>query len=144
MAAHQAPPSLRFSRQEYWSGLPFPSPMHACMLSHFSRVWLCATPWTAADQAPLSTGFSSPEYWSGLHFLLHQIIREENKRRGKNTYKDKSKTKINKMAIRTHILITALNVNGLNTPTKRHREAECIQKQDSWGGRREEGSGWGT
>ena len=27
-AAHQAPPSLGFSRQEYWSGLPFPSPMH--------------------------------------------------------------------------------------------------------------------
>ena len=24
--AHQAPPSLEFSRQEYWSGLPFPSP----------------------------------------------------------------------------------------------------------------------
>ena len=28
-AAHQAPPSLEFSRQEHWSGLPFPSPMHA-------------------------------------------------------------------------------------------------------------------
>ena len=27
-AAHQAPPSLGFSRQEYWNGLPFPSPMH--------------------------------------------------------------------------------------------------------------------
>ena len=27
MAAHQAPPSLGFSRQEYWSGLPFPSPV---------------------------------------------------------------------------------------------------------------------
>ena len=26
--AHQAPPSLGFSRQEQWSGLPFPSPMH--------------------------------------------------------------------------------------------------------------------
>ena len=26
-AAHQAPSSLGFSRQEYWSGLPFPSPM---------------------------------------------------------------------------------------------------------------------
>ena len=24
--AHQAPLSLEFSRQEYWSGLPFPSP----------------------------------------------------------------------------------------------------------------------
>ena len=23
---HQAPPSMGFSRQEYWSGLPFPSP----------------------------------------------------------------------------------------------------------------------
>ena len=27
-AAHQAPPSLGFSRQEQWSGLPFPSPMY--------------------------------------------------------------------------------------------------------------------
>ena len=28
MAAHQAPPSLGFSRQEHWSGLPLPSPVH--------------------------------------------------------------------------------------------------------------------
>ena len=28
MAAHQAPLSLGFSRQEHWSSLPFPSPMH--------------------------------------------------------------------------------------------------------------------
>ena len=28
MTAHQAPPSLGFSRQEHWRGLPFPSPMH--------------------------------------------------------------------------------------------------------------------
>ena len=35
-AAHQAPLSLGFSRQGHWSGVPFPSPMHACMLSHFS------------------------------------------------------------------------------------------------------------
>ena len=27
-AAHQAPLSLEFSRQEHWSGLPFPSPVH--------------------------------------------------------------------------------------------------------------------
>ena len=32
-AAHQAPPSLGFSRQENWSGLPFPSPMHACYVA---------------------------------------------------------------------------------------------------------------
>ena len=35
-------------------------------LSHFSRVQLCATPWTAAYQAPPSMGFSRQEYWSGL------------------------------------------------------------------------------
>ena len=28
MAAHQASPSLGFSRQEHWNGLPSPSPMH--------------------------------------------------------------------------------------------------------------------
>ena len=26
-AAHQAPPSMGFSRQKYWSGLPLPSPI---------------------------------------------------------------------------------------------------------------------
>ena len=31
-----------------------------------SRVWLLATPWTAAYQAPPSMGFSRQEYWSGL------------------------------------------------------------------------------
>ena len=33
------------------------------------------------------------------------------------------------MAVRTHILIIILNVNGLNVPTKRHRLAEWIQKK---------------
>ena len=38
------------------------------MLSHFSHVWLCATPQTAAHQAPLSLGFSRQEHWSRLPF----------------------------------------------------------------------------
>ena len=37
-----------------------------CVLNHFSRVRLFATPWTVAHQAPLSVGFSRQEYWSGL------------------------------------------------------------------------------
>ena len=36
------------------------------LLSHFSHVRLCATPWTAAYQAPLPMEFSRQEYWSGL------------------------------------------------------------------------------
>ena len=38
-AAHQAPPSLGFSRQERWSGLPFPSPMRESEVSQS-----CLTP----------------------------------------------------------------------------------------------------
>ena len=68
MAAHWALLSLGFLRQEYWRGLPFPSPMNVWMLSHYSHVPLVATLWTAAYQAPLSMGFSRQEHWSGLPF----------------------------------------------------------------------------
>ena len=34
------------------------------------------------------------------------------------------------MVIGTYILKITLNMNGLNAPTKRHRLAEWIQKQD--------------
>ena len=37
MAAHLAPPPLGFSRQEHWSGLPFPSPMHESEKWKWSR-----------------------------------------------------------------------------------------------------------
>ena len=49
--AYQAPPSMGFSRQECWSGLPFPSPGDLL-----------------AYQAPPSMGFSRQECWSGLPF----------------------------------------------------------------------------
>ena len=34
------------------------------------------------------------------------------------------------MATGTYISIITLNINGLNAPTKTHRLAECIQKQN--------------
>ena len=36
-AAYQAPPSMGVCRQEYWSGLPFPSPMHESEKWKWSR-----------------------------------------------------------------------------------------------------------
>ena len=60
-------PPLGFSRQEHWSGLPFPSPMQE-RKSESEVMQLCptlATPWTAAHQAPPSAGFSRREHWSG-------------------------------------------------------------------------------
>ena len=47
--------------------------MHV-MLSCFSRVWFCATPWTAAHQAPLSTGLSRQESGVDCHFLQQRIF----------------------------------------------------------------------
>ena len=80
-----APLSMGFSRQEYMvsgsggsmgktsssnaGGGGFnPWLLLLLLLSHVSRVRLCATPKTAAHQAPLSLGFSRQEHWSGLPF----------------------------------------------------------------------------
>ena len=77
-AAYQAPLPMGFSRQEYWSGVPLPSPS---IILNISLNWkwkgesevaqscrLFVTPWNVAYQAPLSMGFSRQEYWSGLPF----------------------------------------------------------------------------
>ena len=49
-AAYQAPPSMGFSRQEYWSGVPLPSPMvpslaHLKSIIPFSYVFLLCVWW---------------------------------------------------------------------------------------------------
>ena len=41
MAAHQAPPSLRFSRQEHWNGLPYPSPPSILIFSKYHNAHVC-------------------------------------------------------------------------------------------------------
>ena len=94
-AAHQAPLSMGFCRQEYWGGFPCPPPgdlpnlgiepqspawqadslplalsgkpfnWAACMLNCFSYV-NSVIPGITAHQAPLPKGFSRQEYWSRL------------------------------------------------------------------------------
>ena len=49
----------------------------------------------------------------------------------KNDLQNQPQT-IKKMAIGTFISIITLNVNELNAPTKTHRLAEWIQKQDPY------------
>jgi len=44
-AAHKAPPSLGFSRQEHWSGLPFPSPVHESEKWKWSRSVVSNSSW---------------------------------------------------------------------------------------------------
>ena len=93
--AYQVPPSIGFSRQDSWNGLPFPSPgdlpdpgiklrssptfqadaltseppgSHKVKVKSLSCVRLFATPWMVAYKAPQSMRFSRQEYWSGLPF----------------------------------------------------------------------------
>ena len=47
---------------------------HVCMLSHFSRVKLFATPWIISHQAPLSMPSSRQEHWSGSPFPSQGIF----------------------------------------------------------------------
>ena len=76
MAAHQAPPSLGFFRQEHWSGLPFLSPMHESEMWKWSRSVMSDSvrphrwqptrlphPW---DSPGKNTGV-------GCHFFLHCV-----------------------------------------------------------------------
>ena len=56
---------------------------------------------------------------------MHQTQEKE------KTCNKKPKT-IKKVVIGTYISIITFNVNGLNAPTKRHRLAEWIQKQDPY------------
>ena len=60
-AAHQAPPSLGFSRQEHWSRLPFPSPVHESEVTQ-----LCPT---LSDPVDCSLTGSSV-HGIGCHCLL--------------------------------------------------------------------------
>ena len=66
MAAQQAPPSLGFSRQEHWSGLPFPSPVHetepnsACIIP---RPGVCPLEPTCEPASEVFTIYLPSQVW---------------------------------------------------------------------------------
>ena len=62
--------------------------------------------------------------------MLNGFIQSINTREEKKNLQNQPQT-IRKWQWK-HISIIALNVNGLNAPTKRHRLAEWIQKQDPY------------
>ena len=50
--APQAPQSMEFSRQEHWSGLPFPSPVHESEKWKWSRSVMSDSSWPHGPQPP--------------------------------------------------------------------------------------------
>ena len=60
-------PGILQARTQEWVAISFSSAWKwKVKVKSLSRVWLLATPWTAAYLAPLSMGFSRQEYWSGV------------------------------------------------------------------------------
>ena len=60
-------PGILQARTLEWVAISFSSAWKwKVKVKSLSRVWLLATPWTAAYQAPPSLGFSRKEYWSGV------------------------------------------------------------------------------
>ena len=84
-ATHQAPPSMGFSRQEYWSGVPLPSP-----LMHARSLQVCLTLWDPMNCSPQgspvheilqarllewvaissSRGSSRPRGWTRVFYII--------------------------------------------------------------------------
>ena len=72
----QAPPSLGFSRQEHWSGLPFPSPMHESEKWKGSRSVVSDSSWPHGPQLTrllCPWDFPSKSTGVGCHRLLCYI-----------------------------------------------------------------------
>ena len=77
--AREAPLSMGFSRQEHWSGLPFPPPMHESE-NESEVAQLCLTLSDPMDyQDPLSMGFSRQVYWRGVPLPSLKGQRDEEK-----------------------------------------------------------------
>ena len=64
-AAYQAPPSMGFSRQEYWSGVPLPSPM-SMLLSQF----VPSSPSPVVSTSPFSVCISTSSLYVGSSVLF--------------------------------------------------------------------------
>ena len=69
-AAHQAPPSMGFSKQEYWSGVPLPAPTQSLVYLKF---------WSVSDYLSVSSkfrmamvDFPGKSTGVGCHCLLRQ------------------------------------------------------------------------
>ena len=71
-ATHQAPPSMGFSRQEYWSGVPSPSPVNglvvpnSLMVAGLKRISITLDWTTVTNRCQNCSGFSNPKFLSYL------------------------------------------------------------------------------
>ena len=70
--AHQAPPPMGFSRQEYWSGVPLPSPIYALggILSNQYVLNIYHVP----ERRPLPFTRNLSSYWKNM-ICIHEMFK---------------------------------------------------------------------
>ena len=106
--AHQAPPSMGFSRQEYWSGLPFPSRGSSW---HRDRTWV-------------------PDCRQTLYHLSHQ---GSPIRKGQHLYKYHWDNWIGVLEKRSRSYTSKKNLDGfLNIERQSYRSIKGLPRRHKW------------
>ena len=74
-AAHKAPPSLGFSRQEHWSGLPLPSPMQESESEVAQSCLTLSDPMDCSLPGSSAHGIFHARVleWGAIAFSIHQL-----------------------------------------------------------------------
>ena len=159
MAAHQAPPSLGFSRQEHWSGLPFPSPMHEREKGQWSH---SVVPNSLRSQGLQPTRLLHP--WDspgkstgvGCHCLLciWNSIKKYRVCKEAGNYKHNEKVKQSKIKVKqsdpgqiqmlewTDRVAVTVIITGFHVFRKVSREKEDIKKETGLSSRDENYNVW--
>ena len=78
--AYQAPPSMVFSRREYWSGLPLPSPMYLFLIIDFICLFEFCLCWVFTAACGFSLVVMRGGYFlvavNGLHTVVASLVAE--------------------------------------------------------------------
>ena len=125
MAAHQAPSSLGFSRQEHWNGLPFPSPMHQSE----NWKWSCSVVSDSSrPHGPQPTRLLHPWDFPGESTGVgcHCLLQISASKVQKNVYDVCSWTKLNLSDI-----LTGINLSNIRITKADFEEILKKKKRDS-------------
>ena len=125
---HQAPPSLGFSRQEHWSGLPFLSPMHESEKWKWSRSVMSNSSWPHGLQPTRLLrpwDFPGKRTGVGCHLLLRTPVISDTKFKTKKGYTVHEKGK-------THVEWQNKSLEKICSSNKTNKDHLLKKRKQNW------------